>query len=181
MDILTGEGRFKYCVGIVIKHEGGLSMDKRDPGGVTKWGISLRFLRAIGLDIDGDGDVDEHDIIAINKPGASEIYREYWWDKYHYNALNELPVAAKVFDLSVNMGAMAAHKLLQIAINRLADKSISVDGILGGKTLGAANLLDGNKLRQELRVCAEHKYIQILADKPAMEWARKGWLARAAW
>jgi len=181
MDKLTPEGRFQYCVGIILEHEGGLSIDKRDPGGVTQWGVSLRFLRTIGLDVDGDGKVDEHDIIAISKPGAKEIYRKHWWDKYHYNAFNSLDVAAKVFDLSVNMGAMAAHKLLQIAINRLSDKSITVDGLIGGQTLGAANSLCGEKLRQELRICAEHKYIQILADRPAMEWARNGWLRRASW
>ena len=181
MDTLTPEGRFQYCVNIILEHEGGLSIDKRDPGGVTQWGISLRFLRAIGMDIDKNGCVDEHDILAITKPGAIEIYRNKWWDKYHYNALNSLEVAAKVFDLSVNMGASAAHKLLQIAINRIADKSLAVDGILGAKTIAEANKLDGFLLRQELRACAEHKYIQILADKPTMECFRKGWLTRAAW
>ena len=181
MDSLTPEGRFEYCVNIILEHEGGLSIDKRDPGGVTQWGVSLRFLRTIGLDINKDGKVDEHDIIAINKPGAKEIYREFWWDKYHYNAFNELQVAAKVFDLAVNMGANASHKLLQIAINKLTGESLIVDGILGPKTLYAANLQDGEELRQQLRECAKYKYKNILAYNPAMEWARNGWLRRAAW
>jgi len=37
------EERFQYCVGIILQHEGRLSEDKRDPGQITNWGISLRF------------------------------------------------------------------------------------------------------------------------------------------
>lgn len=181
MDILTNEGRFQYCIKFILEHEGGLTRDKRDPGGVTQWGISLRFLRSIGLDIDGDGNVDAEDIVALTRPGAKQIYRKFWWDKYHYGSFNSIEVAAKVFDLSVNMGSIAAHKVLQKSINRLNPKPIAIDGILGGITLGSANSLDSDKLRQELRSCARERYIEILTANPAMEWCRDGWLRRAAW
>lgn len=176
------EERFQSCIKAILIHEGGLSRDKRDPGGITQWGISLRYLRSIGYDIDKDGDIDSDDIIGLPLKGAIGIYRKYWWQKYHYVAFNELIVVEKVFDLAVNMGGKGAHKLLQIAINRLGKSPpITVDGILGGETFGAANSLDGTELREELRVCAEHRYIEILAGNPAMEWTRQGWLNRARW
>lgn len=179
---MTHEETFQSCISSILEHEGGLSIDKRDPGGVTQWGISLRYLRSIGYDINGDGVIDKEDIIGLPVKGAIGIYRKYWWGKYRYAAFNELIVVEKVFDLAVNMGGMAAHKLLQIAVNRLGKSPpIAVDGLLGGQTFGAANSMDGSKLRQELRECAEHRYIEILAANPAMEWARRGWLARAAW
>lgn len=181
MEALTPEARFQYCVGIVLEHEGGLSKDKRDPGGTTNWGVSLRFLRAAAIDIDGDGDSDEDDIVALDKHGAVEIYRKHWWDKFHYNAFNALGVAAKVFDLSVNMGSKAAHKLLQQAINNLSKQKIVVDGIIGGKTIGAANALDGQQLRQELRELSKERYMLIVRRNPNMAWALKGWLRRASW
>ncbi len=181
MDILTPEGRFQYCIRSILEHEGGLTQDKRDPGGVTQWGISLRYLRSIGYDINGDGVIDKEDIIGLPLKGAVGIYRKYWWNKYHYVAFNEIEVTEKVFDLAVNMGGMAAHKLLQIAINRLREQPIVVDGILGGQTFGAANSTEGCQLREQLRECAEHRYIEILAANPAMEWARKGWMNRARW
>jgi lysozyme family protein len=177
----TIEGRFQACMSSILEHEGGLTMDKRDPGGTTNWGISLRYLKAMGLDLNEDGQINDEDVIGLHKDGAEAIYRKYWWDKYRYAAFNELIVVEKVFDLAVNMGGMAAHKLLQIAINHLSKQPITVDGILGGQTFGAANSMDGVFLRQQLRDCAEHKYIEILAANPAMEWARKGWLNRAAW
>ena len=175
------ETRFQYSVGIVLEHEGGLSNDKRDPGGITKWGISLRYLRVIGLDINHDGSINSEDILAIDHQKATAIYREYWWDKYGYNQLKSIDVASKVFDLAVNMGANTAHKLLQISINRLQDTPIKVDGFLGSNTLLSANLFTGSVLRQELRECAEHHYLQIIADNPSLFCFKNGWLNRAAW
>ncbi len=178
---MTHEQIFQACISSILEHEGGLSLDKRDKGGATQWGISLRYLRSIGYDINGDGKINEEDIIGLPLHGAIYIYRKHWWDRYKYAAFNELIVVEKVFDLAVNMGGYAAHKLLQIAINRLRDKPITVDGLLGGQTFGAANAADGQELRQQLRDCAKHRYIEILAANPDMEWARKGWLARGAW
>lgn len=178
---MTHEEMFQSCMSSILEHEGGLSIDKRDPGGITDWGISLRYLRTIGYDVNGDGKIDKEDIIGLPLQDAEDIYRKYWWDNYRYATFNELIVVEKVFDLSVNMGGKAAHKLLQIAINRLREKPITVDGILSGQTFGAANAMDGTELRQQLRECAKHKYIEILAANPAMEWARKGWMNRAAW
>lgn len=178
---LTEEQRFNYCVNIILEHEGGLSLDKRDPGGVTQWGVSLRFLRATGFDIDKDGDIDADDVLALGKPDAKEIYKKYWWDRFRYQAINSLGVASKVFDMAVNMGAMAAHKVLQQAINRISNNKLQVDGILGKKTIDAINSQNDVLLREQLRMCCKEKYIKIVADKPHMHWALKGWLHRAEW
>lgn len=178
---MTYEETFQACLRSILEHEGGLTRDKRDPGGITNWGISLRYLKAMGLDLNKDGIINDEDVIGLHRDGAEAIYRKFWWDKYRYAAFNELIVVEKVFDLAVNMGGIAAHKLLQIAINRLRKHPITVDGLLGGQTFGAANSTNGKKLRQELRECAEHRYIEILINNPNMEWARKGWIRRAKW
>lgn len=178
---MNSEEKFNICMRSILEHEGGLSIDKRDPGGVAQWGISLRYLRAIGYDINQDGTINEEDILGLPVLAAIEIYRKFWWDKYHYSKFNKIIVVEKVFDLAVNMGSKAAHKLLQIAINRLRKQPIAVDCILGEQTFGAANSTDGTSLRQQLRECADHKYIEILAENPVMEWARNGWIRRARW
>lgn len=178
---MTIEETFQTCVNVILEHEGGLSLDKRDPGGTTNWGISIRYLKSMGLDLNGDGIINDEDVIGLHKDGAEAVYRKYWWDAFHYSAFNELIVVEKVFDLAVNMGGMGAHKLLQIAINRLREHPITVDGLLGAETFAAANTTDDIELRQQLRECAEHRYIEILAAHPNMEWARDGWMNRAAW
>ena len=87
---MTPEETFQACVKSILEHEGGLSLDKRDPGGVTQWGISLRYLKSIGYDINGDGKIDKEDIIGLPVKGAVGIYRKYWWDKLRYSGFNEL-------------------------------------------------------------------------------------------
>jgi lysozyme family protein len=161
----------------ILDHEGGLTNDPKDPGGITNWGISLRFL----TQEDSEDHPTAETIKEMTKAEAEDIYREFWWDRYHYVNFNQLIVVEKVFDLAVNMGGLVAHKLLQLAINRLIKEPIIVDGLLGQHTFAQANSLDGNALREGLRECAEHRYIKIVADNPAMEWALKGWLTRAAW
>ena len=47
---------FDKCLKIVLIHEGGYSDDPDDPGGTTNYGISLRFLKSVGLEL---GDVDD--------------------------------------------------------------------------------------------------------------------------
>ena len=36
--------KFLKCIPIILRNEGGFVNNKRDPGGATKFGISLRFL-----------------------------------------------------------------------------------------------------------------------------------------
>lgn len=177
------EDRFQHCVKVILEHEGGLSQDKNDPGGTTNWGISLRYLRTIGMDINHDGVINDDDIIGLPLIDAVKIYRKYWWDAYRYTGFNELVVVEKVFDLAVNMGAHGAHKLLQKAINfiRPLNDLIVVDGILGGETFAAANALYGDKLRDRLRIYAHMRYLQIIENNPQLEVFKNGWFKRAAW
>ena len=178
---LTYQEQLTYCLDIIYEHEGHFSDDKRDPGGLTKWGISLRYLRMIGYDITGDGEIDEKDIYALDKKHADLIYICNWWEEYEYFRFNHVAVSAKVFDLAVNMGAKRAHKICQRAINKLRETPIAVDGILGEISYAAANELDPWKLREEMRKCAMDEYREILFRNRNMEWARKGWMRRAAW
>lgn len=179
--MVATEKRFQACLAAILEHEGGLTNNENDPGGITNWGISLRFLKHFGLDLNKDGTINEDDVINISEDTVESIYRKCWWDKYQYAKFNDLIVVEKVFDTAVNMGPFGAHKILQIAINRLNDNPIKVDGILGDLTFEAANKTEPNNLRQELRNCQEHRYVEILAENPKMEWARKGWIIRSHW
>ena len=65
---MSADERFRAAVEVVLAHEGGLSEHPNDPGGVTHWGISLAWLRRLGLaegDIDGDGAVNGSDLAIL--------------------------------------------------------------------------------------------------------------------
>lgn len=172
---------FNYCIASILQHEGGLSDDKRDPGGITNWGISLRFLRAQNIDIDGDGDSDDDDIRALTEVGSKEIYRKYWWNKYQYNRFMNKDIACKVFDMSVNMGSKSAHIITQQAINSIISPDIKVDGVIGAKTFYAANHINPIILLELLRLGARKRYMDIIEHNPRMEVYKTGWMNRAAW
>lgn len=176
---------FERAIPIILQHEGGFVDHPADPGGTTNWGISLRFIRdfpAFG-DIDLDGDVDPEDIRNMSREQAVKIYKEFWWDKYRYGRFLDQTIATKVFDLSVNMGAPRAHKLLQRAANNAFGLRLTVDGILGNASVSAVNVItDGDQEQQLLTAYANEAwgfYQRLMNSRPQLRVFERGWRNRA--
>lgn len=174
---MDSETIFQTCIKAILQHEGGLTQDPNDPGGITNWGVSLRFL----LDAEPALHPSDATIKSMTERQAIEIYRQFWWNKFHYANFTQLIVVEKVFDMAVNMGNSEAVKLLQSVINKLIVTPIAVDGILGNLSFSYANSLDGTAIRQGLRNSAAQRYEDIVQANPAMERYLKGWLNRAQW
>ncbi|AIK95908.1 glycoside hydrolase family 108 protein [Candidatus Odyssella acanthamoebae] len=171
---------FEKAIPFILKNEGGYVNHPNDPGGATNFGISLRFLRKIGLDIDQDGDIDADDIKSLNGASSSELYRKYFWEAASYSMIDNQAIATKVFDLAVNMGASRANKILQKSANiALRNNALAIDGIIGNKTIQSINSLN-NKLLEDLICQAAAQYYSELANKnPKLEIFLTGWLKRA--
>jgi lysozyme family protein len=183
----TGDPLFDRALAVVLSHEGGFTADAADPGGATNYGVSLRFALTVGdrdgdgrldLDLDGDGDVDAADIRALTAREAADVYRYFWWDRYGY-ARFHLTIAAKVFDLAVNMGAPQAHKVLQRAVRAASGLALVEDGVLGPKTAVAVADIPPFSLLIALRSEAAGFYRSLIAAKPALAKFETGWLNRA--
>ncbi len=74
--------RFDKAVEKVLRHEGRYVNHPNDPGGATNYGISLRFLKQLGIeeaDIDGDGFLNIEDIKAVTKEHAIRFYKLNFW------------------------------------------------------------------------------------------------------
>lgn len=177
---------FDQALAVVLAHEGGFVNDPNDPGGATKFGISLRWLKEIGdLDGDGrldgdlnlDGHIDIDDIKLLTRDNAAAFYRAGWWDKYGYGSLPPA-VASKVFDLAVNMGGPQAHKVLQRAC-RAAGKPIVDDGLLGPVTRAAIEERSPAALVIAMRSEAAGFYRVLVGQKPTLGVFLNGWLKRA--
>ncbi|MEM9761795.1 MAG: glycosyl hydrolase 108 family protein [Pseudomonadota bacterium] len=134
--------RFRDAHKIVRKWEGGFVDDPHDRGGVTKWGVSLRALVAYGLDFNGDGAVNRHDIKEMTPEQAEDVYfREYWVAV----DCDKLPdgVAHMHHDAAVNQGPARAARFLQRAVGA------KPDGKIGPRTLAAVGRRSPAKIVRE--------------------------------
>lgn len=165
---MTKEERFRHAVEVVLKHEGDLANDPADPGGITRWGISLRSYPHLG----------EEGIRNLTREQAIEIYRQDFWERWGYDRIRDLAVATKVFDMAVNMGPKRAHTLLQQALG-LIGSPVVVDGILGPQTLKATNEADPSRLLEALRLLSARYYWELVRLDGRRKKFLQGWLARA--
>lgn len=179
---------FERAMPTIQLHEAGLANDPDDPGGITNFGISIRWLLTTGDldhdglpdgDIDGDGDIDADDIKKLTQPLADKLFLLYWWNKFKYGQINNQVIATKVFDFSINMGSLPAHKCLQRALRASNGIQLEIDGILGPKTLEAVNKTSPDRLLPALKQAAASYYEAIIMKNPKMSKYRNTWLRRA--
>lgn len=163
------------ALAFTFKNEGGYVNHPSDPGGATNFGIIQRNLdrwNGAHPELGFPGDVRN-----LTHEQATAIYRaDYWrWDD-----IAEPTIAIKLFDIGVNCGTGTSIKLLQKAINALAQPPLSVDGKLGPATLAAANALQGTALMQALCEAQRDYYLAIIASNPSQAVFKEGWMKRAA-
>lgn len=151
---------FDQAFALLIDHEGGYVDHPDDPGGATRYGITEAVARAAGY---------RGDMRTLPLDFAAAIYRQQYWDAVR---ANELPAAARyvVFDAAVNSGVRQAVLWLQRAVGT------TPDGVLGPRTLAAAQALDGQQLRARLL----GQRLQFMTSLPNWPSFSRGWARRIA-
>lgn len=170
----------------ILAREGGYVNDPDDPGGATKWGVTLGTMRRLGLDLDGDRDVDAADVRRLTRAKAREIFIDHYFRR---PGIDRLPAAIQpsVFDMYVNAGANAV-KILQRLLVR-AGIRVRVDGRIGPQTERATRtaMSRAPELFVDAYGIARRNYYYALADRrrASRKYARRrdggkgGWIVRA--
>ena len=116
---------------LIVEREGGYVNDPDDPGGPTKFGVTIHTARRLKLDLDRDGDVDSSDVKLLTRKQAEDIFIKHY---YYRPKINLLPadLQSSVFDMYVNSGGNAI-KILQ-HLCRTYGSATTVDGALGPDT-----------------------------------------------
>jgi len=172
----------------VLQLEGGLADQAADRGGLTKFGVSLQFLRALGIggggDIDGDGAVNGADILAITPQKAAELFHRHFWMPSGAAAMVPIAedLATKIFEMAVVSGPATATRCLQRALVDCR-AAVTVDGKFGAETFDAAMQLSRAALTGELvqamrRRCAQRFLDIVTADRSQIVFLN-GWVRRA--
>lgn len=170
----------------IVKREGGYVNDPSDPGGATKYGVTIGTMRRLGLDLDRDGDVDASDVRKLTQKRAVEIFKQHYFYQPKIDKL-PAPLAASVFDMQVNAGRNAIT-LLQRLLQKFGEP-VSDDGVIGAQTLAAAHRVHdaAGVLLVDAYGIERRNYYYRLADKRAAsrKYARTkrgdkgGWIKRA--
>ena len=170
----------------IVAREGGYVNDPDDPGGATKYGVTIGTMRKLGMDLDGNGRVEAADVKALTRDQAERIFIEHYFRRPR---LHELPEAlqASVFDMYVNAGANAV-KILQKLVSRMGFPA-QADGSVGPKTIAAVQAAADaapDHIADAYGI-ARRNYYYALADRrrASRKYARNrrggkgGWITRA--
>lgn len=156
---------------IIRKWEGGWSDHKKDRGGKTNMGITLRTWKSCGYDKDGDGDIDADDLRLITPEDVFNVFKKYYWDRYKADFIHNQSVANICVDwvwASGSPGITRVQQLLQI----------KVDGIVGSQTIATINLANQRELFERIK-SERIQFVEELCVKDPTQLAfRKGWLNR---
>lgn len=111
----------------VYEDEGGYSNDAGDPGGPTKYGITIHDARMYWKP-----NATAQDVKNMPKSVAADIYNKHYAAPVHYD---ELPAGVDyaVFDYGINSGVSRGIKVLQRVVG------VKDDGVMGPATLAAVN------------------------------------------
>ena len=161
---MTSRELFEKAIEVVLEHEGGFVDHPDDKGGATNFGISERYNPGV-------------DVANLTREAAIEIYWERYWEGKNYDRLPER-LAIKVFDLAVNMGRRTAGAILQRALRAVGTR-VSIDGIIGRETSGAASRACEIAVLAAVRSEAAGEYRIRLVRDESQEVFAEGWIARA--
>lgn len=178
--------RIKAIAQEIVAREGGYVNDPDDPGGATKFGVTIGTLRRLGIDLTGEGKVTHADVRAMTRDKARDIYiRDY----FYRPQIDKLPdvLQASVFDMYVNAGGNAV-KIMQRLLRDMGHR-VAVDGLIGPQTLRAVELAfdEAPDHIADAYGIARRNYYYSLADRrrASRKYARRrdggkgGWIKRA--
>nr|WP_296984496.1 glycosyl hydrolase 108 family protein [uncultured Desulfovibrio sp.] len=179
---------FSIAHKFTAKWEGGESDHPDDGGGLTKYGVSLKFLGGLsGTQSNRDVlermgirlPITRQVIYDLTRDQAASLFRWQFWDKLRLGLIPLRP-AVVLYDAAVNSGPAQSVKLAQRGYNRCVayGQPLVVDGIMGPATRAAMQLADTDKCLSAM-LDAREKFFQTIVDNnPSQQVFLRGWINR---
>lgn len=179
---------FSIAHKFTAKWEGGESDHPDDGGGLTKYGVSLKFLGGLsGTQSNRDVlermgirlPITRQVIYDLTRDQAASLFRWQFWDKLRLSLIPLRP-AVVLYDAAVNSGPAQSVKLAQRGYNRCVayGQPLVVDGIMGPATRAAMQLADTDKCLSAMLDAREAFFQAIVANNPSQQVFLRGWINR---
>ncbi|WP_102223496.1 holin-associated N-acetylmuramidase [Acidimangrovimonas sediminis] len=170
----------------IVAREGGYVDDPDDPGGATKYGVTLETMTRLGIDLTGDGRIDTSDLDRLTKAQAIDIFVRHY---FREPGLDGLPgmLQPSVFDMYVNAGANAV-RILQRLLTEMGF-ACDDDGVIGPRTRAqarAAAAAAPGHVADAYAIARRNYYFRLADARPASrkyararDGSKGGWILRA--
>ena len=160
----------KRLIPHILKWEGGFANDPADLGGATYRGITLATYEAYCRKKGYPRPTVER---LKNMPMEQweDILKTMYWDKWKADAIRSQSVANMLVDWLWGSGIYAIKIPQQML-------GVSVDGIVGPKTIEAVNRRNPREFFDALKAERGAYYERICVSRPANRKFLKGWLNR---
>lgn len=156
----------------ILKWEGGFVNDPADLGGATNMGVTIGAWKSCGYDKDGDGDIDVDDLRLLTREDVvNRMLKPHYWDRWKADDIKSQSVANILVDW---VWASGAHGI-KIPQRLLG---VSVDGIVGPKTLAAVNARNPRELFDMIKIARFDFIEDICRKRPANNKFKRGWMNR---
>lgn len=175
---------FNAAVDFVLENEGGLAQNPNDAGGITNFGVSLRFLREVipeNLRRYGIFDpVTDTTIRDLTLDQAKFIYRGEFWDHAPFEKIKNQRVCNYIFDMAINMGIADGVKIVQRSLWAVFFNQgiVKDDGALGEQTLIRLNFFEHDEILPVLVASRASFYRLLVEIRPKDKENLNGWLKR---
>ena len=150
----------------ILRWEGGFAFDKDDLGGITNKGITLTTFRSIF-----GKNKTANDLKRMTQAQWNVVFKSYFWDKWKADQIIDQNVANILVDWLWCSGAYGI-KIPQRVLG------VSVDGIVGAKTIAAVNATDGKVLFDKIKEERISFIERICQTRPQNKKFENGWLNR---
>lgn len=150
----------------ILRWEGGYINDQADLGKQTNKGVTLSTYRSVF-----GKNKTVSDLKKITDEQWEFIFKKYYWDKWKADDIKDQNVANILVDwlwCSGSYGIKIPQKVL----------GVSIDGIVGTKTIAAINARDGRELFDTIRQERKDYIDSICQARPQNMKFKKGWLNR---
>lgn len=150
----------------ILKWEGGFVYDKDDLGGATNMGVTLATYRSVF-----GSKKTAKDLKRMTRVQWGVIFKKFYWDKWEADNIKDQNVANILVDwlwCSGSYGIKIPQRVL----------GVSVDGIVGSKTITAINEKDGRELFDTIKQERKDFIDRICQTRPQNRKFKKGWLNR---